>query len=179
MGRLKRQIGLRNFINDIRRGLTRIDLTDKYGLTSRELHRAFGKLVEVGAVAVSELPEKLPSQYVTLAQDNIRDLFRQEIDFELPVYEATEPDVFGKIRDITLEGVGLTGVKARVGEVKRFVALGDYFGAVGPFEFEAKCRWFKRGTSERGYFSGFQITDISEEDIRELRKLIRVISIGG
>ncbi len=130
-------------------------------------------------MTVAQLPEKLQSQYATLAQDNIRDLFRHDIDFELPVYEASQPDILGKIRDITLEGVGLTGVKARVGEVKRFVTLGDDFGAVRPFEFEAKCRWFKRGTVERDYVSGYQITNISEEDLQELEELIRVIRVGG
>ncbi len=95
------------------------------------------------------------------------------------MYEASRPEILGKIRDITREGVGLTGVKVRVGEVKRFVTLGDDFGTVRPFEFEAKCRWFKRGTAAREYVSGLQITRISGNDLHELEELLRVMSVQG
>ena len=152
---------------------------DKYGVTSRRLNRAFRKLVEFGAVTVAELPAKLQCQYATLAQDNIRDLFRHDIDFALPVYEARQPEILGTIRNITLEGVGLTGVKAKVGELKRLVTLGDPFGAAKPFEFEAKCRWFKRESAPKDYVSGYQITRISKRDLQELEALIRVIRVGG
>ncbi len=62
MGRKTRHISARNLVNDIRRGLTRLELMDKYELTSRGLHRVFGKLVDAGAVTVGQLPEKLDSQ---------------------------------------------------------------------------------------------------------------------
>lgn len=173
--------GLRNlrvpeFISDIKGGATRPELMERYGLTSRDLHRAFGKLVENGVMTIKQLPEKLPFQYATLAQDNIRDLLRYDIDFELPVYDANYPEVLGKIVNITREGVGLIGIKARVGEVKSLVTLGDDFTSVKPFEFQGKCRWFKRSSSLTGNVSGFQITRIGKEDLRELDRLIQVVS---
>jgi hypothetical protein len=171
-----RYLRVQGFVRDIRGGLTRPALMERYGLTSRELHRAFGKVIDAGLIFVEELPEKLPFQYTALAEDNARDLRRYEIGFELPVYDADYPELLGKILNITREGVGLTGMKARVGEVKQLITLGDDFTAVKPFAFQAKCRWISRGSTLRAHVSGFHITRISREALQELDRLIQVVS---
>jgi len=59
--------------------------------------------------------------------------------------------------------------------LKRLVVLGDDYGAVEPFEFEAQCRWVKG--EGRDCVAGFEILKISEEGLQELRKLMRMPSI--
>jgi hypothetical protein len=174
-----RHLRVTEFVSDIKDGLTRPELMERYALTSRDLHRAFSKLVEAGLMTVKQLPEKLPFQYATLAQDNIRDLFRYDVDFELPIYDLSCPEVLGKVLNITREGVCLAGMKARVGEQKRLVTLGDDLADVKPFEFHATCRWFRRSRARLDHVSGFQITRISQGDLRELDQLIRVVSTGS
>ena len=171
-----RHLQVPEFVSDIRGGLSRPELMERYGLTSRDLHRVFGKLIEARLMSEDELPDKLPFQYASLAQDNARDLHRYEIDFDLPVYDANYPELLGKILNITREGVGLISMKARVGEVKQLVTLGDDFTAVKPFEFQAKCRWIRRGSDLKAHVSGFHITQISREALRELDRLIQVVS---
>jgi hypothetical protein len=170
--RPKHQISVTNFVNDLRSGASRCYLMDKYGLSSRGLHRALAKLLDANAISREEIPEKSFHQYATLAGENVRDLLRHRVDFAVPVYEAARPEVHGRFCDVTAEGVKIAGLEARVGEIKTLVSLGDETGEVGPFEFVAQCRWFRRGAAAGDFVSGFHIVDISTQDRIELEKLI-------
>jgi hypothetical protein len=173
-----RPIKLKRFLDDVRTGMTRAELMDKYCVTSRQLQRALMKLLELKAITLREVPERLPTQYATVAQENIRDLRRHPLDFPLPVYDANYPQVVGSMYDVSLEGAGLTGLATRVGDISTIVALGDDIGAVGPFEFLGQCRWIERDDSRGSHRAGFQILSISPADREELHRLVHITALG-
>jgi hypothetical protein len=73
----------------------------------------------------------------------------------------------------------LEGIESAVDSIQSFVVLGDLFGEIVPFEFEARCRWFKKDGPDEPCAGGYEITSISERDLRELRKLIDLVTLRG
>ncbi len=110
--------------------------------------------------------------------DDKRNEDRYDLDFDMPVYEISQPEVQGRVVDITERGARLSGVRAEVGEALTLVALGDTMSDIAPFEFQARCKWISDNEDETDGVSGFEITEISDESLNELRKLIHSIDLG-
>jgi hypothetical protein len=75
---------------------------------------------------------------------------------------------------------------ASVGELARkepsrktLVVMGDEFGEFSSFEFEGYCRWGFTDAEDGTSLTGFAISKISEKDMEELRKLVRLVTLGG
>ncbi|MEW6347494.1 MAG: response regulator [Thermodesulfobacteriota bacterium] len=163
---------------DVRCGKSDADLMATYGLSPRELQRIFGELVDMGALRIEELyersmsaggalpfwPAELPKHYLTVA---------------LPIFEAGLPEVKGLFREITEKGLGITGLPTRVGDVKNLeIPTKGLIVDKDRISFTAQCRWVKSVGPERMISAGFQITDIDEESLDALRKLIRSFCLG-
>ncbi len=172
----KRTIKVKKVMEDIESGMGKSELMEKYGLSASVLQGLCSKLLNQRTLNPVLVREELTLPDPTLVLDRLRDSQRHYLDFELPIYEASRPDVLGMVNDITEEGVGLTGIPAKVNEVKKFVVLGDLFGEVVPFEFEGICRWSTADPSDGRPETGFFITHISERDFLELKKVIRLVT---
>jgi uncharacterized protein (DUF433 family) len=174
----RRSVRARDVLRDVQRGAGRAELMDKYGLSFRGLQALVTLFVDAGVVSRDDLYGEMRLEDDTVVPDEIRAFERYYLDFETPVYEASHPEIYGKVLDITEFGVGLIGIEAVIDETKHLVILGDPFGEAAPFEFEAKCRWVNR-QEDGSCVAGFQITKIAERDMEELRKLIHLVTIGG
>lgn len=172
------RIGIRSIVKDIKAGLTDFDLMEKYGITYDALQQLFHKLVELKAVTKEMVFGTVTLDYQPAIPENLRSLQRYYLDFEIPIYERSVPDIHGVLRDITEKGVGIAGLEVAPDDIKSLVILGDSFGAAPPFEFDAICRWFKEEDGDWKNVSGFEITFISERDLKNLRKLIRLITLA-
>ncbi|HMK37075.1 MAG TPA: PilZ domain-containing protein [Desulfomonilaceae bacterium] len=174
----RRHVNAKDVLRDIRSGVGRTELMEKHGLSFRGLQALVTLLVDAGVVKRNELYGELRLADDTVVPAEIRAFERYYLDFETPVYESGSPELCGKVLDITEVGVGLTGIEAEVNEIKRLVVLGDPFGEAAPFEFNAKCRWTSR-EKDGACIAGFQITDIAENDLEELRKLINLVMFSA
>jgi hypothetical protein len=178
---------LGSILLDLRAGEHDPELMDKYQLSYAELRALYQELFESGMLRDAVLHDSSPpvpgtqspvpvepelSLVTTWLEDDIRELQRCAVDFDVPVYDIDRPEVHGKVRNITERGVGITGIEADIDEKKTLVVLGDEFGEVSPFEFEAVCRWVSRDGTRPFDLIGFEITRISEWDMTELRKLM-------
>ncbi|MBM3299649.1 MAG: PilZ domain-containing protein [Deltaproteobacteria bacterium] len=172
-----RKINSKELLRDIQSGMGKADLIEKYGISSQTLQRVCKKLLDSRALPDRYSDWDFPLQSTTVVQENIRRLQRHFVDFDLPVYEESQPEVLGKVRDITEEGVGIRGIEAQVDESKRLVILGDIFGEIAPFELQARCRWIRRLEPDGELVSGFQFTKITDYALQELRKLIQLITL--
>lgn len=170
-------IKARDIIADIRSSMSEAELIAKYKVTKKGLQNAFRQLVLAGAVTAGELTDVYKLPYTSAAPENQRQAPRYYLDFELLIHEQAHPDVQGVVRDLAEEGVGIVGIEAEVDQTKTLVILGDEFGAVDPFHFEAQCRWVKRQSPDGEIISGFQITNITEEHRRALHQLIRIVTV--
>lgn len=177
MGRTKK-ISVRDIICDVSLGVTHEELMYKYALTPRALRLIFRKLSDARAVSRTELFQVLETDDTGVVPDEIREQNRYYLDFDLPIYELNRPEIQGRVRDISAEGVGLVGLDANVDETKTLVVLGDVFGEVSPFEFEATCRWSNMEDSALRV-SGFQIIEISPRDLQELQRLTALVTVDA
>lgn len=175
----KRTIKARDIVNDLRTGMTNVQLMEKYGLSAKGLASIFNKLMDVRAVKYGELAHRMPEADDTVNVDQKRDLPRNYLMFKLPIYQAEDLLEEGYIRDITENGLQVAGITAKKGEVKDLLIQAEEFADVSPFTFEAECRWSVSDSDEDGCVAGFLIRDISEECLEELRKLIRALALGG
>ena len=170
---LKRQIKGREFIGDLRSGMTISGLMDKYGLNPEGLRRIFRILVSSANVSRSDF-NSIPSLYAQSEQiGGIRRTPRKIIDYRLPICDDIEALEAGRVLDVSAGGMQVEGIKARVGQEKTLMVRPMAKDKAMPFVFEAVCRWVnKSGTSEKTWVSGFEITRISSLDSQQLHRLV-------
>jgi hypothetical protein len=176
---LVQQIDARDIVKDIRSGMTDSELMKKYDLSSEGLRFALQTLTDTEVIALEELYAASSSAHDTVFVENMRELPRQHLAMAVTIYEATRPEVKGTLRDISEKGVGITGIPARVGEVKTLAIPAETFTEVDNIVFEAKCVWAEMEGTEEEYVAGFQITSISEKCLDHLRLLIRSVCFSG
>jgi hypothetical protein len=174
----KRTIKAKDIVNDLRAGMTNVQLMDKYQLSAKGLASIFTKLMDAKALREGELADRVPLAQDTVNLEQMRCLPRNYLMFRLQVYEANNQVVEGHVRDITERGLQTAGIRAKAGEVKELLIQPDELADVHPFGFEAECRWSRLEVESEQYVAGFQITNISEESLQELRKLIEALTLG-
>jgi len=173
----RRELKATELLEDIRSGMGMSELMAKHDVSSEGLKGVVTILLDTQAITRDELYGELHSLFDTVVPDNTRELPRHKLDFDTLVYDPTQPEIYGKVLDITEAGVGLKGIDAKLEQTKAFVILGDAFGDVAPIEFEAKCRWVEPAKDGVECVTGFQITKISDKDFRELQKMIRLLEL--
>jgi hypothetical protein len=169
-------VKIREFVKDVRSGMTDAGLVEKYGISSEALHSIFRKLLDLKALTHDDLfgHEDLRTPSVLHAQKRAMD--RYVLDFELGMFDAHAPDNRGIVRDINEEGVGVTGMDATAGDTRTLLVSPDDFLEIQPFIFKAECRWSDAQGPGGARCAGFKIVHISDENLAALRELIRLLS---
>ena len=174
----RRVIKAKAVVADIRSGMGRTALMEKYRLSEKGFDKVCTQLVKAGVIESYEVPQMGPLACSLVKAEAIRSLDRYYLDFDLPVYEEDRPQMRGQVRDITLEGIGISGLEAQVGETKRLVVARVQVGGYEPFTFHAVCRWSKQTSNAGTWQAGFEITSISGTDLQQLGKLIAMVTSG-
>lgn len=169
----KRELEAKDLIFDIRAGMTDSQIMEKYRLSFRGLQSALRKLLNVQAIGPEELYERLPL-YEVMTADDMRQLVRAPLEYELPVYELDNPSSEGRVGNVTEQGVGVTGIETRVGETKTLVIEAGEIAAFDAITFNAQCRWVKKKATAE-YVAGFEITRITKDNLERLRQLLQGI----
>ena len=175
----ERTISAREVVEDLRAGTSVSDLMTKYRLSVRGLQGLLTILVDTGTVSRDELYGDGFVEQEAVLPESFRCRTRFYLDFEIPIYESSRPEVQARIHDITEDGVGIIGLEVQVDEITHLVVLGDALGEVAPFEFEARCRWCTRDERSGMSSCGFEITYISEKDRTQLIQLISLLTFSG
>ncbi len=175
---IHRRLNLKEILADIKKGMSQADLMGKYDLSADMLRKVSQKLLAArGVRSASDGPDTVIEESPDFVAT--RELVRHEVDFDLPVYEPSRPETHGLVQDVSEEGVGIAGIQANVGDVKTLVVMGDDFGEFSSFEFEGYCRWGFTDAEDGTCLTGFAISKISENDLGQLRKLVRLVTVGG
>lgn len=176
-GRDKVTIVMQEIVKDIRSRAPELKLMAKYDLSAAGLRRVFQKLLNAGAIAPTELLEISSSSDDTARMSDMRRVVRCYPVLSLRVCEVGNTPVEGIVRDITEIGVGTAGLRVREGEEKRFLASIDHSLDIKPFLFKAVCRWFENEKRSSRCLAGFEMTEIFEESLRNLREFIRLATV--
>lgn len=172
----KRKISAADFVDDIRSGMSQVAIMEKYALSSKGLVSAYQKLVSAGILQPEEVLENRDRVEIDVVEELRREP-RCYLDFELPVIDVAASEIQGRVKDITVRGLGVIGIPAEVDEVKTFMVYHERFALIKPFLIEARCRWAKREGRNGHCTAGFEITNMSEDDLEQLRKLVKIISL--
>ncbi|MDQ7782444.1 MAG: hypothetical protein RDU20_06185 [Desulfomonilaceae bacterium] len=162
-------------VEDIRSGMSRSRLTEKYVLTPEALEELLSVLADVNAVSEDEIFGDFYFPCTDSPERSTRNYSRYRVDFDAPIYNAIHPELHGNVRDITLMGVSTEGLGASVDDVMDLVILGDPCGEVVPIEFEAICRWTGSDSANGTFLAGFQVTRITRNNLIELKKFIHLL----
>jgi len=175
----KQVIDAKKIVSDIRAGMNDAELMEKYGLSAKGLESAFTKLINSRLMAVEEIyghPSRTGQDTVIII-DDLRQLPRHYLSVAVTVYDPHNPDQAGELRDITEKGIGITGIQARIGEIKTLVIDSRDYLDVGAIWFDAECVWMQPGKTAGEWRGGFQIKRIDPQDLKRLRDLIGLFSL--
>jgi len=174
----KRRIDTKQLVTDIRSNLSDAELMEKYKLSSRGLQRVFTKLVDSGAVMADQISGRSISYDDSVTLQNVRGSLRALPILSIGIHDKNNPQIMGRIIDLSEVGVGVSGLEAQVGELKSLVVVPDEFLEVEPFAFEAKCRWSRMGDQDKICDAGFEITDISAGNYMQLLELLQLMTFS-
>lgn len=173
----KREIKGRDFVHDMRAGMSNADLMHKYKLSIKGLSSTFDKLLAAKAIKPSEIFRRsiLSPDTSDLRVFPVRLLSRQQVGSPLPVYVYDEAwqERKGLVANVSEAGIGIEGMEVKVDQTQIFVIPPGEVPGIGKIMFEAQCKWARRNEHSDVCESGLQITSISNESLAELRKLIR------
>jgi len=174
-----RQITAGELVQQIRAGVSDFELMENYGLSSKGLEKAFRTLIDAGAIREEELRGRSQSVYDTVFIESMREIPRYYLALTVEIYDATRPGIKGKLRDITEQGVGITGIPATVGETKTLVIPAGKFSDFQQIVFEAECIWTESEGAGGRFVAGFRIASISEQALSDLKALIRSVAFDS
>jgi hypothetical protein len=174
----RRSIDTKELVTDIRSNLSDVELMEKYKLSSRGLQRVFAKLVDSGAVMEDDISGRRIAYDDSVTLQNVRGSIRALPILSIDIYEKENPQIIGRIRDLSEVGVGVRGLDAQVGELKSLVVVPDEFLEVEPFSFKAKCRWSSMIDQGKICNAGFEITDISAGSYIQLLDLLQLMTFS-
>jgi hypothetical protein len=172
----KRTIKAKDIVNDVRAGLTNLQLMEKYELSPKGLKSIFTKLVEAKAVRSDELDMRVPSFTDTVGLDQVRVYPRSYVVLHLPILDL-DSNQQGRVLDLSIHGFQVAGIKCEVGLTMRFRLQPGDVSDINGFDVEAECRWTK-GDSPENLVPGFKIKDIDTETEKKLSTLIKELTLG-
>ena len=168
-----RVIRARDFVQDIRKGMSNSDLMKKYRLSAKGLRSVFRKLLDAKALTKNDILRRFLSTRSLRRMRNSRRFPRKRIQYPLLVCDAETPQLKGFVRDISEKGIAVEGIEADRGDLRALMIRSNELTDTSTFEFVVECRW-ARPAEDSGEFpvSGFEITHISSGALEELMKLI-------
>lgn len=165
-----RDIKAAQIVKDIRGGMTPSQLIAKYRISQQGLHDALTQLVAHKLLQESELNDRPSLFRDSQILHRVRRVPRIQVRFPLQVWDFRQPYSDAFIKNISEKGIGAAGISAFPGKEFTLQLRSGEFDDWSTFGFHAVCRW----ASERD-LAGFEITNITEECLDQLRSLIRTL----
>jgi uncharacterized protein (DUF433 family) len=176
----ERETRARAIATDLRQGVSDLELMKTYQLSASAFHRILKTLLDRGFITQDDLKNKSPSGFDVVILD-LRKEARHVPAIPITICDATNQKDCAEnrhvLRDISGHGLAVKGIDVQVHDIRRIILLGDDFGDVAPFEFEAECRWIRNEACDDQPLAGFEITNISQEDSERLVDFIERFTI--
>lgn len=174
----KRRVKATEIVSDIRFGMNNRQLLEKYQVSLNKLQHIFWQLLDAHALEQSELEPLISIPNIRINVEKRRKAHRNLVFIKLPIFDLENLLDEGTVVDISETGLQISGLPTKVGDSKEFLVQADYFADMFPFVLRAKCVWSSKTTD--GYLSsGFEITNITEGALEEIRKLTSMLTISA
>jgi len=167
-----KRINGKEVLADIRSGMTEFDLKAKYQLSSKGLEKLFRRLMDTRLIDRLELYQRFPVYKKSMESLGERSQPRARLSVPVLAYDINSSAI-GVIRDISMNGLRIAGLKSQAGDVRTFQIPVDMFINTDPLLVIAKCRWMKlRDGMHKHAIAGFEVINISERDSSVLRTFL-------
>ncbi len=158
------------FIEDMRKGLSEVELREKHDLDASQFREELQMLVRGGYLGPAEVYgwAALYNKDMDLVRD-IRLLNREHVQEAVTIYEEGRPDIRGVVFDFSEIGLGIGGIQSEENQAKRFVLPTSGEFAVDRFVFTAVCRWAKNSERPEDSVAGYEIQAFIEGNRERLK----------
>lgn len=164
-------------VEDILEGKTDAELMKKYNLSASGLQTVFRKLVKARAIGERDVYGRPKLHQQSASDIPVRIVHRCWLDFDLPVFDGINPTLKGRIRDITVKGIGAIGLASTPGETRNLVIAAYEHFDLKPVVFRATCVWRRNSEENPESLTGFEISEIDDSNMARLQKLIQLITL--
>jgi hypothetical protein len=172
----KRKIKAKNFLKNLRAGMTESQLMEMYSLSAEGLQRVLGKLAAAGLLETGELGPSLSETGKEPLAGAGRRLRRCYPAFFIPVYDLDDLLAEGQLHDLNEKGMRVSGISSRPGAEMNLVIQADEVADVYPFCVGAKCRWTAVESDGR-LIAGFEVTSWPPVAAEALEKIMKSLMI--
>jgi hypothetical protein len=166
------------FVQDVRSGFIDSELMEKYRLSTKALKSLFCRILEEKRMSGAEVYVRPIMLDETIETDLRRGLPRYLLAPLISVREADSPQSKGWIFDLSDKGMRVCGIRSEPGDTKTLILLPRKEQIAPEITVHAECRWFGEEGPEARPVAGFRISAIEAADLRELRNLIRLLTLG-
>jgi hypothetical protein len=172
-----RRIKAKKIVADIRAGVSDFELMAKYELSVQDLADVMNKLVDAARIRKAELEERNPFFDDPANRLKTRRSPRTYLRLPLVIQDIADPERAGLVTDLSIDGFRTVDLLPVVGKEKDFLIGSSEVAR--KIRIRAKCVWAKAG-SPGGHRlqAGFKITHVSDDDLSEIRRLTRLLSLG-
>jgi len=169
----EREARAHSIATDVKSGMSDAALIKKYQVSAEGLEKILKDLLRDRFLSLSDLDRSGDSRANDTVIVNVRKAPRNRPVLSINVHEEECSVGACALRDITEQGLAVTGIRTVPQKTSKLMILGDEFGEVVPFELEAECRWVGTDGPDEVPVAGFRITRISEADRGRLRDFVR------
>ncbi len=175
---MARKIMLAEIVKDIQMGLGDVPIMEKYNIRPVQYIDILERLKGAQAVDERYLAGRIGREEQMKSDEEPRKAPRCYLVANVRIVDLLDSSVCGEVMDLTDKGCQLRGIECKVGETKRFrVQAEGYPGDRMDCRFAAQCRWGNWDQTEGTYVAGFEIKDITAQDRKNLRAIVRLLSI--
>ncbi len=168
-------IGVGEAVECIRSGMDDLALMKRFGISAKGLNSLFSKLVGAGLISPEEFYGRpRPDHEFVL---DMRDMHRRYLAVTTPIWEVDRPETKGWLLNVTERGLGTVGIRAHVGEAKHLVIDAGDYGKINRITAKAQCIWTGCQDSDGQPTAGFQLTEITEDALADLRDLVKRLTL--
>ncbi len=104
---------------------------------------------------------------------------RSYLRIPLTITDRHDQATRGLVTDISVGGFRTRGIASRLGDRNTFLIHAGEITDADDIEVRATCKWCKAEAPEKNlHEAGYRIDGVSDEGASEIKKLIRLLSIG-
>ena len=162
---------------DLRARLSDFELMAKYQLSLHQLQHVIKKLVNSGRIRGAEIKERASFFDEPANRLQTRRFPREYLRIPLEIQDLADPSKRGFVIDLSRDGFRTRGMPAAVGEEKGFVV--HWSESQNTIELKPNVSGSHQALNQTSLFeAGFKIVQVSDGDLSEMRRLIRLLSLG-
>lgn len=174
---MKPKVNAATILKDIRSGMGDIPIMEKYGISPRLYSRILETLKRSGALSLTDLAGRLPTETTTPEGSSKRERKRHCLLYPISVHDANDPRNQGTLNDISEAGFKVAGLNVDVDEIGTYLIGANARALHSPVTVDAICRWVTTEEDTGDRLAGFEISNVLGDGQRDLDRLITELSV--